>query len=45
MSEVFSGMKGEFVSLQEAIDGFKALLDGEGDDTPEIAFHMKGTLE
>jgi len=45
MSEVFSGMKGQFVELQEAIDGFQSLLNGEGDDCPEAAFYMKGNLE
>jgi len=45
MSEVFSGRKGKFVSLKDTISGFKALLDGEGDDYPEAAFYMTGTLE
>merc|ERR1712045_942815 len=34
MSEVFSGKKGLFVELQDSIDGFQALLNGEGDDYP-----------
>jgi len=45
MSEVFSGRKGKFVSLTDTINGFKALLEGEGDDYPEAAFYMTGTLE
>lgn len=45
MSEVFSGMKGQFVELKESIEGFQALLRGEGDDIPENAFYMKGNLE
>jgi len=45
MSEVFSGRKGKFVSLADTITGFKALLEGEGDDYPETAFYMQGTLE
>jgi F0F1-type ATP synthase beta subunit len=45
MSEVFSGRKGKFVQLSETIDGFNALLDGEGDEYPEAAFYMVGTLE
>jgi F0F1-type ATP synthase beta subunit len=40
MSEVFSGRKGKFVSLNDTIVGFKALLDGEGDEYPENAFYM-----
>jgi len=45
MSEVFSGRKGRFVSLNDTIEGFGSLLDGEGDDYPEAAFYMIGTLE
>jgi len=45
MSEVFSGRKGKFVSLAESINGFKALLEGAGDEFPENAFYMQGTLE
>ena len=45
MSEAFSGKKGKFVKLEETVDGFGALLDGEGDDYPEAAFYMTGTLE
>jgi len=45
MSEVFSGRKGKFVALPETISGFRALLDGEGDDYPEAAFYMVGTID
>ena len=45
MSEVFSGLKGRFVSLNDTIEGFSALLEGEGDEYPEGAFYMQGTLE
>lgn len=45
MSEVFSGRKGKFVSLNDTINGFTALLEGEGDEYPEAAFYMAGTLE
>ncbi|CAK72651.1 unnamed protein product (macronuclear) [Paramecium tetraurelia] len=45
MSEVFSGRKGKFVSLNDTISGFRALLDGEGDEYPENAFYMQGTFE
>ncbi|CAD8054914.1 unnamed protein product [Paramecium sonneborni] len=45
MSEVFSGRKGKFVSLNDTIAGFRALLDGEGDEYPENAFYMQGTFE
>jgi F-type H+-transporting ATPase subunit beta len=45
MSEVFTGMKGKFVELNESITGFKALLRGEGDEYPEAAFYMVGNIE
>ena len=45
MSEVFSGRKGKFVRLQDTISGFNALLEGAGDEYPEMAFYMTGTLE
>lgn len=45
MSEVFSGKKGKFVELKDSIEGFAALLEGKGDDYPEGAFYMTGTLQ
>jgi ATP synthase F1 beta subunit len=44
MSEIFTGRKGKFVELKDTIDGFAALLEGKGDDYPEAAFYMQGTL-
>jgi F-type H+-transporting ATPase subunit beta len=44
MSEVFSGKKGKFVELKDTVEGFGALLEGKGDDYPEAAFYMTGTL-
>jgi F0F1-type ATP synthase beta subunit len=45
MSEVFTGRKGKFVELKDTISAFEALLEGKGDDYPEAAFYMQGTLE
>jgi ATP synthase F1 beta subunit len=45
MSEVFSGMPGKFVELNDTIEGFGALLSGQGDDYPENSFHFVGQLE
>jgi len=44
MSEIFSGKKGKFVELNESIEGFSALLQGQGDEYPESAFYMTGNL-
>jgi len=45
MSEVFSGRPGRLVSLEDTIAGFGSLLEGAGDDYPEAAFYMTGTLD
>lgn len=45
MSEVFSGKPGKFVELTDTIEGFGALLEGAGDDYPEAAFYMTGSLK
>jgi len=45
MSEVFTGQAGRFVSHAESISGFKALLEGAGDEYPEASFYMMGNLE
>lgn len=45
MSEVFSGKPGKFVELSDTIDGFAALLKGDGDQYPEAAFYMVGDLK
>ncbi|MFB6262986.1 MAG: F0F1 ATP synthase subunit beta [Bradymonadaceae bacterium] len=45
VAEQFTGTPGEFVSLEETIAGFKALIEGEVDHLPEQAFYMVGTLE
>ncbi len=44
MSEVFSGKPGKFVSLAETLEGFIALLEGQGDDYPEASFYMTGNI-
>jgi ATP synthase F1 beta subunit len=45
MSEVFSGKPGKLVELSETIEGFGALLEGQGDEYPEGAFYMTGNLK
>lgn len=45
VAEVFTGVKGEFVQLQDTIKGFKGILEGLYDDIPEQAFYMVGTIE
>jgi len=45
VAEVFTGFPGKFVDLEDTINGFKKLCDGEFDDLPESAFYMVGTVE
>ncbi len=45
VAEVFTGIPGTFVKLEETIAGFKAIVNGEADDLPEQAFYMVGTLD
>lgn len=45
VAEVFSGIKGQYVPLEDTIDSFERILSGEFDDLPEQAFMMAGTVE
>ena len=45
MAEVFTGFPGINSTLEQTIDSFERLCDGEGDDLPESAFMYVGTLE
>jgi len=41
----FSGLEGIFVKREDTVRSFKAILDGEVDDLPEVAFLYVGTIE
>jgi F-type H+/Na+-transporting ATPase subunit beta len=45
VAEVFTGFKGVYTSLDQTIDSFERLCNGEGDDLPEGAFMYVGTLD
>ncbi len=45
VAEAFTGLKGEFVKIEDTIKGFKMILDGEVDHLPESAFLLVGTIE
>jgi len=45
VAEVFTGMAGKFVPLQDTIKGFKEILEGKYDHLPETAFYMVGPIE
>lgn len=45
VAEVFTGIEGRFVKIDDTIDGFNQILEGAHDDLPEQAFYMVGTIE
>nr|YP_010930414.1 ATP synthase CF1 beta subunit [Ochrosphaera neapolitana]WKK50142.1 ATP synthase CF1 beta subunit [Ochrosphaera neapolitana] len=44
VAEVFTGSPGKYVSLNDSIDGFNRLLNGEFDDLPEQSFYLVGDI-
>ena len=45
VAETFTGLKGVYVPIKETVRGFKAIVDGEVDDLPEMAFFNVGTID
>src|SRR5713226_4492586 len=45
VAEVFTGTKGQYVSIADTVRGFKEILDGKHDDVPEQNFYMKGNID
>ena len=45
VAENFTGVPGVYVPVEETVRGFKAIIDGEMDDYPEVAFFNVGTIE
>ncbi len=45
VAEVFTGMDGKYVKVEETVRGFKEILEGKHDDLPETAFYMVGSIE
>ncbi|MEO8580996.1 MAG: F0F1 ATP synthase subunit beta [Patescibacteria group bacterium] len=45
VAEIFTGMKGKYVSIEDTVRGFQEILDGKHDNLPEQAFYMVGTIE
>jgi len=45
VAEQFIGIPGVYTSLEETIDSFERLCNGEGDDLPESAFMYVSTLD
>ena len=45
VAEIFTGTKGEYVSVKDTVRGFAEILDGKHDDVPEANFYMKGSID
>ncbi|EKD90624.1 MAG: hypothetical protein ACD_30C00112G0065 [uncultured bacterium] len=45
VAEVFTGIKGEYVTIKDTVKGFKEIIEGKHDSKSEQAFYMKGTIE
>ncbi len=45
VGEVFTGLPGVTCKLEETIDSFERICNGEGDDLPESAFMYVGSLD
>lgn len=45
VAEVFTGLKGVFVDINDTIKGFNEIMDGKHDELPEAAFNLVGSIE
>jgi F-type H+-transporting ATPase subunit beta len=45
VAEVFTGVKGAYVSREDTVRSFGEIVDGKHDDKPESAFYMKGSID
>ena len=45
VAEVFTGLKGEYVPVDETVESFEAVVNGDLDDVPEQAFLNVGSVE
>jgi len=45
VAEVFTGISGKFVQIEDTVRSFKEVVDGKHDDLPEAAFYMVGGID
>ena len=45
VAEQFTGIKGQFVDMNDTIKAFKSILNGECDEVPEQAFYLVGNMD
>jgi len=44
VAEVFTGMEGKFVSVEDTVQGFKEILEGKHDEMSENSVYMVGSI-
>jgi F-type H+-transporting ATPase subunit beta len=45
VGEVFTGLPGKYVKIEDTVKGFKEILEGKHDELSEQAFYMVGSVE
>ncbi len=45
VAEQFTGIKGQYVKMEDTIRSFEEILDGKHDNLPEQAFYLVGAIE
>ena len=45
VAEVFTGIPGAYVKVEDTVRSFKEIIEGKHDDIPEQAFYLKGGIE
>ena len=45
VAEQFTGLKGQYVPIQDTIQGFREILEGKHDDIPEGHFLNAGNID
>lgn len=45
VAEMFTGIPGKYVKIEDTVNGFADIIDGKYDKVPEQAFFMIGTIE
>ena len=45
MAEIFNGIPGAYVKVDDKIRSFREIIEGKHDEIPEQAFYLKGGIE
>ena len=45
VAEIFTGIPGAYVKIEDTVRSFKEIIEGKHDDIPEQAFYLKGGIE